>query len=108
MAAPHCGSGRRGADVLRCPLPATAELASGRGLWLLDLYPPGYRVGVRRRTRRRTDQAEEVEPLSHGREVLDELRGPQRSLREAIPETWPGFAQPVSYTHLTLPTKRIV
>ena len=31
--------------------------------------------------------------MSHGREVLDELRGPQRSLREAIPETWAGFAQ---------------
>jgi AhpD family alkylhydroperoxidase len=31
--------------------------------------------------------------MAHGREVLDELRSPTRSLRQAIPETWAGFAQ---------------
>jgi AhpD family alkylhydroperoxidase len=31
--------------------------------------------------------------MGHGREVLDELQSPTRSLRQAIPETWAGFAQ---------------
>jgi AhpD family alkylhydroperoxidase len=31
--------------------------------------------------------------MGHHQDVIDELRGPTRALRDAIPDTWAGFAE---------------